>query len=165
MFETPTTNPGHSLFATVVPLRSTRCRDISRGCVEVGQDHGGLEQRNLKSEEGGFLATRSSEWERLGESRAEADTGGDAGSKYVRERECFCQTTDARCNREKLASERESKRHTRAYKHGRRHREARKRVERNTITITARGGARGYSRIRAGGRAQSSTMNKVQGDG
>ena len=88
-----------------------RCRGIPRGCVEVGQDHGGLEQRNLKSEEGGFLATRSSEWERLGESRAEADTGGDAGSKYVRERECFCQTTDARCNGEKLASEREQKRH------------------------------------------------------
>ena len=29
-----------------------RCRDISRGCVEVGQDHRGLEPRNLKSEEG-----------------------------------------------------------------------------------------------------------------
>ena len=40
-----------------------RCRDISRGCVEVRRDHGGLEPRKLESEEGGFLATRTSEWE------------------------------------------------------------------------------------------------------
>ena len=31
-------------------------------------------------------------------SRVEAGTGEDAGSKYVREREYFCLTTDARCN-------------------------------------------------------------------
>ena len=38
---------------------------------------------------------------------ARAVAGKDDGNKYVRER--FCQTPDARCNREKLVSERESK--------------------------------------------------------
>ena len=55
--------------------------------MEVGRDHGGLEPRKLKSEEGGFLATRSSEWKRTGESHVEAIAGKDAGNKYVRERE------------------------------------------------------------------------------
>ena len=51
-------------------------------------------------------------WSRLvPHARAEADTGEDAGSKYVKEGESFCQTTDARCNGEKLASDREQKRH------------------------------------------------------
>ena len=42
-----------------------------------------------------------------GVARAEAGTGEDAGSKYVREEESFCPTPDARCNGEKLESERE----------------------------------------------------------
>ena len=48
-----------------------------------------------------------------GVTHAEVGTGEDAGSKNVREGESFCQTPDARCNGEKLASERErAKRHT-----------------------------------------------------
>ena len=77
--------------------------------MEVGRDHGDLEPRKLKSEEGGFLATRSSEWKRTGESRAEAIVGKDVGNKYVREGERFRQTPDARCNGEKLVSEREQR--------------------------------------------------------
>ena len=32
-----------------------RCRGNPRGCVEVGQDHGGLEQRNQECERGESL--------------------------------------------------------------------------------------------------------------
>ena len=75
-----------------------------------------------------------------GVARAEAGTGEDAGSKYVREGESFCQTPDARCNGEKLANERErEQRDTLAFKHQRRHREARERAERDSITITTGG--------------------------
>ena len=42
--------------------------------------------------------------EGAGESRAEADAGRDAGNKYVRETESFCQNPGARCNGEKLAT-------------------------------------------------------------
>ena len=82
-----------------------------------------------------------------GVARAEAGTGEDAGSKYVREGESFCP------------------RDTRAFKHRRPHREARERAERDSITITAHGGARGYSRIRVGDGAQSLSKVKAQGDG
>ena len=152
------------VFVIVATRSSTsRCRGIPRGCVEVGQDHGGLEPRNLKSEEEGFLETRSSEWERTGESRAEADTCEDAGSNYVRERVFL---PIHRCSVQRgNTSERERERDTRAYKHGRRHREARKQVERNPITITAHCGARDYSRIRASDGAQSLSRSKAQGDG
>ena len=93
---------------------------------------------------------------RAGESRAEADAGRDAGNKYVREIEIFCQNPGARCNGEKLATI--ESRETRVLRimgddtetTQRRHREARKWVERNPIIITAHSGARGYSRIRAG---------------
>ena len=70
-------------------------------------------------ERGGGIPSKC---KRIGESRAEAIAGKDAGNKYVRERESFSQTPDARCNGEKLASER-GKRDTRASKHGRRHTE------------------------------------------
>ena len=100
-----------------------------------------------------------------GVTRAEADTSEDAGASTL-ERECFCQSTDARRNGEKPASERErEQRNTHAFKHGRRHREVRKRVERDSITITAHNGARGYSWISAGDGAQSLSRNKAQGDG
>ena len=42
--------------------------------------------------------------ERAGESRAKADAGRDAGDKYVREIESFCQNPGARCMGEKLAT-------------------------------------------------------------
>ena len=36
------------------------CRGYARGCVEVGQDHGGLEPRNHEGEEGGVWRSRRS---------------------------------------------------------------------------------------------------------
>ena len=47
-----------------------------------------------------------------GVTRAEADTGEGAGASML-ERECFCQSTDARRNGEKPASERERDKETR----------------------------------------------------
>ena len=44
-------------------IQLLHCQGIPRGCVEVRRDRGGLEPRKLKSEEGGFLATRTSERE------------------------------------------------------------------------------------------------------
>ena len=44
---------GESAFVSV-ENQGQHCRCYPRGCVEVGQDHGGLVPRNQESEEGGF---------------------------------------------------------------------------------------------------------------
>ena len=89
-----------------------RCRGIPRGFVEVGQDYGGLEQRNLKSEVGGFLATSTVNGKERGSHACRQTQAKTPGANTLeRERESFYQTTDAQCNGEMLASERGQKRH------------------------------------------------------
>ena len=115
-------------------MQTPRFRGIPRGCVEVGQDHGGLEPRKPRSEVGRFLAARNSEWERTGESRAR---GGRhrrrCRGKHIIERKL---QPNHQCpvQRLKLASEREQEIDTRLETR-KRHREARTRC-------------RGYSQVR-----------------
>ena len=82
------------------------CRGIPRGCVEVGQDHGGLEPRNLKNEgrQGGFRVARSSEQERT-RSHAREQTRTKTSGASMLER-VFLPNHRCSVQRLRLASER-----------------------------------------------------------
>ena len=43
------------VFVIFCPLPPQQCHGIPRGCVEMGQDHGGLESRNQGSEEKDYV--------------------------------------------------------------------------------------------------------------
>ena len=99
-----------------------------------------------------------------GVARAEAGTGEDAGSKYVRER-VFQPNHRCSVQRVRLASEREQERDTRLQTRKTTQTNKYVGLERKLLRLQVHGVASGYSRIRAGDGALSSARSKEQGDG